>query len=188
MRRPANEVQLADFDRIGVFGASGSGKSTLAKRVADQTERHYLAMDPLNFLPDWVERPLADAEQMLREMVREERWVSDGNYAKLRHIIGPRVQLVIWLDYSFARVLWQLLLRTVVRSAKKEELWPGCRETWRMSFFSRESILLWMIKTHGRKRRELRSLEGRPEWDNITVVSFRNPNQTDRWLLQNGLK
>lgn len=187
MRKPADEVRLADFDRIGTFGASGAGKSTLAIRIAAQTGRDYVSMDPLNFLPNWIEKPVSDSEVELRELVAGDCWVTDGNFGKLRHVTGPRMQLAIWLDYSFMRVFWQLLRRTISRAWTQEELWPGCRESFRMSFFSKESILLWMIKTHKKKHRQLLKIDNAPDWSHIVVISFRKPNELDCWLKANGV-
>jgi hypothetical protein len=46
-----------------------------------------------------------------------------------------------------------LLRRTARRIVTREDLWgTGNRETALRSFFSRQSILLWALKTHRRNR------------------------------------
>ena len=46
-------------------------------------------------------------------------------------------------------VMSRLVRRTVKRVATREELWgTGNRETIANTFFSRDSILLWALKTH----------------------------------------
>ncbi len=40
-----------------------------------------------------------------------------------------------------------MLWRTFRRSARREELWNGNRESFRIAF-SRESIVLWVLRTH----------------------------------------
>jgi hypothetical protein len=52
------------------------------------------------------------------------------------------VDLVVWVDYSF----WRTLARRSVarlRASRRQELWPGTGncETFRRSFFSRDSII-----------------------------------------------
>jgi hypothetical protein len=51
----------------------------------------------------------------------------------------------IWLRLPFRVVFTRLLRRTVTRAWRKEELWNGNRESFRMSFASRDSILLWGV-------------------------------------------
>ena len=47
----------------------------------------------------------------------------------------------------------RLTRRTLRRSLTREELWgTGNRESLGRSFFSRQSILLWALKTHRRNR------------------------------------
>ena len=82
----------------------------------------------------------------------EEGWVCDGNYGGVRELVLARAETVIWLRLPFHVVYWRLLTRTIVRSLRREELWNGNRESFRMAFFSRESILLWGI-THWRAHR-----------------------------------
>ena len=62
------------------------------------------------------------------------------------------------LDLSLARVMWQVGWRTWWRATSGQTLWHGNRESWRKALFSRESIVLWALTTHGRKRREFAAL------------------------------
>jgi hypothetical protein len=51
-----------------------------------------------------------------------------------------------------------------------------------MSLLSRESILLWAIKTHRRRHREYSELLARPENKHLVVVRLRCPREAARWL------
>ncbi len=82
---------------------------------------------------------------------------------------------MVWLDYRFGRVFLQLLRRTVRRSLRREELWSGNRESLRKALLSRDSILLWAIRTHARRKREYPELLARPEHAHLTVVRLRSP-------------
>ncbi len=58
-----------------------------------------------------------------------------------------------------------------------EELWGGNRETWRGTFFSRESLFLWALKTHRpRRARYEERLAG------YNVVRLRSASETEAWL------
>jgi hypothetical protein len=103
--------------------------------------------------------------------------------------VWSRADAVVFLDYSFFRVLWQLILRTFQRSLRLEVLWSGNRESLGRSLFSRDSILLWMLSTYHRRRKEYRALFSGKSWKHIQVLQFSNPGETSRWLksLENGL-
>ena len=111
-------------------------------------------------------------------------WVVDGNYSRtVRH--NPRwdrAQTVVWLDYAFLVCGWRLLRRTVLRVAKREELWHGNRETFRHSFAGRDSILLWFLRTFRRRRRQYEAAMADPANAHLTFVRLRSPREAARWL------
>lgn len=119
---------------------------------------------------------------LVEERTREGAWVVDGNYSKLRDIVWARADTVVWLDYGFPRAFGQLLWRTIRRSVTGEELWQGNRESFRRAFFLRDSILLWAIRTHRRRRRLYPRLLARPENAHLRLVRLRSPRDARRWL------
>ena len=168
--------------RIVVVGTTGSGKTTVAAAIAARLGIPHIEMDALFWRPGWSETP---DEQLFPEVDRcTERasWVLDGNYSRTRPITWPKADTIVWLDYSFPRVFGQLLRRTIRRASTREPLWEGCIEDWRTSFFSRESILLWCLQTHWKRRRSYPRILSRPEHAHLQVVRLRTPRETQRWL------
>lgn len=168
--------------RISVVGTSGSGKTTVGRAIADRLGIPFVELDALAWLPGWTDRPLAELRELVEERTRGPAWVVDGNYSKVRDLVWGRADTVVWLDYPFRRVFGQLLRRTLRRALRREELWNGNRESIRMSFFSRESILLWAIRTHRRRKREYPELLARSEHTRLRVIRLRSPAETRRWL------
>jgi hypothetical protein len=76
-------------------------------------------------------------------------WVCDGNYHMVRDLVLSHADAVVWLKLPFRVVYPRLVWRTVSRAWNKQELWNTNRESWRLSFTSKDSILLWGI-THWR--------------------------------------
>ena len=97
-----------------------------------------------------------------------------GNYLGVRPLIWSRADTLIWLDLPFSLVLWRTFTRTLKRAITQEELWNGNRESWRMGFFSRESVLVWLFQTFWRRRREHAELVQRPEYAHLRVICVRN--------------
>jgi len=168
--------------RIHVVGTTGSGKTTTAKLLAERLGLTRIELDALFWKPNWGKTPDDEFLPAVDEVTRGGNWVLDGNYSRTRSIVWPRTDTIIWLDYSFPRVFGQLLWRTIHRSATREELWEGCRERFRISFFSADSILLWCLKTYGRHRRNYRKLFQQSEHGHIAVLRFRSPRQFQQWF------
>ena len=79
-------------------------------------------------------------------------------------------------------VMWRLVRRTVQRAATKAELWnTGNRESFRNAFLSRQSILLWALKTH-RRNRERYAAECGSLAKEKRIVRLQNKRDVDRFV------
>jgi len=138
--------------RVLVVGTSSVGKTAFAKRLA----------------ATWnLPRPA---------------WVADGNYGSVREHLWPKATQIIWLNYSLPVNLWRGLRRSVRRSFTGEDLWHGNRESFKRTFMSKESILVWILSTHRRRRLELGELRASERFGRHSWVEFRHPKQAETWL------
>ena len=130
---------------INVVGTSGSGKSTLARRLAHRLELPWIELDRLYWRPNWQGAPDEAFFAAIAAATATPGWVLDGNYNRSRSVKWRAVDLVIWVDYGFWRTLRQAVWRAASRAWRHQELWPGTGncESFRRSFCSRESIILW---------------------------------------------
>src|SRR4029077_3926423 len=88
----------------------------------------------------------------------DDGWIVVGNYGQVRDLVWRPADTLIWLDLPLPLVMSRLVRRTGHLGATRQELWgTGNRETFRSAFFSRQSILLWALKTHRRNRRRFGS-------------------------------
>jgi adenylate kinase family enzyme len=141
------------MQRVVVFGTTGSGKSTLAERLAAQTGLRVVELDALFWGRDWQPAPLELFRHRVERETRDGGWIVVGNYGQVRDLVWQPADTLVWLDLPLSLVMWRLLRRTLRRVATREELWgTGNRETIQNSFLSRQSILLWALKTHHRNR------------------------------------
>lgn len=168
--------------RISVVGTTGSGKTTTARQIAQLLKIPHVELDDLHWGPDWTPTPLQVFRARVADAVKDDDWVVDGNYSKARDIVWDRAEVVVWLDYALPVIMWQLIRRTLRRSVSQEELWNNNRESLRQALFSRESILLWALKTHHRRRREYLALLEKPEHGHLTAVRLSSPQATEAWL------
>jgi adenylate kinase family enzyme len=164
-----------------VIGTSGSGKTTLARRVAERLELPHVELDALHWDPGWTEAPLELFRERVDRALEAESWVVDGNYGRARDLVWGRAELLVWLDYSLQVTLNRVCRRTLSRIYRREVLWNGNREEW-VHFFSRESLLLFVLKTHHARRRRITALLRDPEWSHLEVIHHRRPSECEAWL------
>jgi hypothetical protein len=106
--------------------------------------------------------------------------VADGGYhGKLGDLVLEQADLVVWLDPPLPTVVRRLGSRTLRRIRAREELWGGNRETWRGAILSRNSLLLWALKTHLPRRRRYEQRLARYD-----TVRLRSSAEAEAWLAE----
>ena len=180
--RPVHNEPIDYGQRISVVGTTGCGKTTVARELSRFLNLPHIELDALYWDENWTGVSDSVFEERVRAAVEGERWVIDGNYSRIRHLVWGRAQTVVFLDYTFGIVFWQLLKRTFRRSFSGEVLWSGNRESFSKSILSRDSILLWMLQTYRRRRRNYAKYFQWAKYAHLQVVHLRNPQMTEAWL------
>lgn len=135
--------------KVCIYGPSGSGKTTVGSRLAALLGVPFVELDAIfHSRPGWVDLSRGEFREAVTSRLAEfpDGWVIDGNYSAVRDLILPHADSVIWLRLPWRVVYPRLLWRTVSRMFTREVLWGVNRESFRLSFLSRDSILLWGIK------------------------------------------
>jgi adenylate kinase family enzyme len=171
-----------EMNRVAVIGTSGSGKTTFARALAYKIGCHHIELDALHWEPNWVEAPTEVLKARVELATRSKCWVADGNYSKVREIVWGRADTVVWLDFPFYIVLWRLTRRTLMRAFLRKELWSGNRENLRTQFFTRDSLFLWILKTHWRHQKSYPQEFELPKNAHLRIVRLRSPRDAELWL------
>ena len=169
--------------RVAVFGTTGSGKSWLAERLAERAGLRVVELDALFWGRDWQPAPVDLFRHRVERETSDDGWIVVGNYGQVRDLVWRPADTLVWLDLPLPVVMSRLLRRTVKRAVTREELWgTGNRETLSNAFLSRNSILLYALKTHRRNRerfaQECEALAGEKR-----VVGGRRPRDIERFVL-----
>ena len=141
-----------------------------------------MELDAVHWLPNWVERPNDEFREIVDEATTVERWVADGNYSYAQDIIWDRATAVVWLNYSFPLVWYRAFTRTIARSVTGRELFSGNKESLRKAFFSRDSILLWVLTTYFPRRKRYREIFDSGEYPHLNFIEFRRSRDAERFL------
>jgi adenylate kinase family enzyme len=168
--------------RIAIWGTSGSGKTTLARELSRRLNVPHIELDALYWEPSWTPAARDVFRQRVADAVGREAWVLCGGYASVRDLVLARADTAIWLDYPMRIVFLRVLRRTLRRSWTREELWSGNRESLRITFCSKNSLLLWVVNTWRRRRRDYPKLLKSDACRHLKVVRFRSPREAQAWL------
>jgi adenylate kinase family enzyme len=171
-----------EMTRVVVIGTSCVGKTTFAQALARVLSFPHVELDALYWQPNWIPRPSEEFRALTAQALSQDRWVTDGNYGVVRDLVWSRATTVIWLNYGFPTVLWRAVTRTLRRVLTREELFSANRESLRMAFFSRESILWWVLTTFHRRRKQYRVLFDRRTSPQLVYVELRNPSEAKHFL------
>jgi adenylate kinase family enzyme len=161
-----------------VASASGNGKTTLGRELARRLRVPFVELDSLVHGPGWIETADDDLRAQLEPVVVSEGWVIDGTYQrKVGDLVLDSADVVVWLDLPIRVWLPRLIRRTWRRVRGREELWNGNTESLASAVWGRESLFVWAMRTHFRRRREWPQALG-----HLRVIRLRTPGEVERFL------
>lgn len=162
--------------KIMIIGYSGSGKSTLAARIAKAKELPVLHLDQVHFLDGWKERNRTDALNIVKEVLAEDSWVIDGNYAKFYHQERlEQADKIIFMNFS----RWDCLRRVRRRyqqykGTTRPDMAAGCEEKLDFEF-------VWWILYQGRTKKKQEFQEIMEQYSEKMVL-LRNQAELDEFV------
>lgn len=167
------------MQRILVGGSSGAGKSTMARLLAARLDLRYVEVDSLFHGAGWTQR--AEFVDDIAAVTAGDRWVIDHDYEVARHVVWPRLDTFVWLDYPRWVTEWRVVRRSIVRGALRRELWNGNRESLRNMVRNPEHPVQWSWRHHAATRAHLEAWTARAEVGHVRVVRLRTPAEARRW-------
>jgi adenylate kinase family enzyme len=169
--------------RVAMMGISGGGKTTLGKQLAARLGVPFIEIDAHQHGPDWKQATPEELRVSVSAALdaAPDGWVADGNYyTPLGGTVLDRADTVVHLDPSLPRAFGRVVWRTTWRSVLRRELWNGNRETFRLAFFSRDSLPLWVLTQHGHFRRRIPEIAALHP--HLQVVRIATRREADAWL------
>jgi adenylate kinase family enzyme len=161
-----------------IASASGNGKTTLGRELARRLDLPFLELDALVHGPGWQQTPDAELRALVEPIVRSSGWVIDGTYQhKLGNLVLAAADQIVWLDLPIRVWLVRLLRRTARRVRNDEPLWNDNRESWLSALWGRESLLVYALRSHVRRRRAWPG-----ELAGLPVVRLRTQTEINRFL------
>ncbi len=174
-----------------ILVAGHGGKSTLAKALAARNGLPYVELDALSHQPNWVETPKDEFRRLVSDALAEnsDGWVIDGNYANdLKGMVAEQADTIVYVNMPYSLMMWRIFWRTVARARDKKLICGENVETWRKAFFSRDSLLWFLIKArknfYGRRTERLRSWA---EESGVPVIELNSRGALNDFYKERGL-
>jgi adenylate kinase family enzyme len=173
---------------VSVVGSSGAGKTTLGRALAARLEVPFLELDSVYHQPGWTPLETDEYRRRVGAFVDEhpDGWVVDGNYSAVRDVVWASADTVVWFDLPRARVMRQVIVRTLRRKVTREELWNGNREPLGNMTARRmeDNIVLWSWKRHPVLRERYAAAAGDPAWAHLRFVRIGRDADRDALLAE----
>lgn len=180
------QAHISDFataKHILVLGVTGAGKSTAVRRIAAHKGMQVIDFDEIRWEPGdqkpWTPRPVNEQQALIDWATDAERWVMAAVGGSTEEIVLPKVDLIIYLDYSPAVTLTRLLRRTARRVVLKEKCCNGNVESL-PNLVGKDAIIFWWFKTFRQRHRAALKVVADPNLPK--TLRLTNPRQLDLLL------
>lgn len=123
------------MNRVIIIGCGGSGKSTLARNLSKKTSLPVIHLDKIFWKEGWVNISREEFNTFLKEELKKDKWIIDGNYDRTLKERLKACDTVIYLDYSRITCIYGVIKRTLLNYGKvRPDMSEGCPERFDMEF------------------------------------------------------
>jgi adenylate kinase family enzyme len=127
---------MGPMRRIAIIGSTATGKSTLARRLGLLLGLPVYHLDALFWRPGWIPTPDDEWEEVLRQILRGDHWIVDGNFTSSIRERLEAADTILFLD------LPRWISIAAVTRRRIEQLWhlppgvaAGCEPMFNLRLF-----------------------------------------------------
>ncbi|MGH1283966.1 DNA topology modulation protein [Bacillus toyonensis] len=162
--------------KIILIGSGGSGKSTLAKQLGNKLNIKVHHLDALFWKANWEGVPREEQRKVQKNLIKEEKWIIDGNYGRTMDLRLNAADTIIFLDIHRTICVYRAFKRIVqYRNKTRPDMGAGCEERLDLQFFK------WIWEYPNKKKpailKRLDQLSKGKE-----VIILKSPNKVKRFL------
>jgi adenylate kinase family enzyme len=165
--------------RIIVIGNCGAGKSRFAVELGRKFRLPVIHLDKLYWKEGWVRTPKDEWEKLQLRIIKEEKWIIDGNYKSTMEMRMNAAGTIIFLDFPKWLCMYRAIKRRLInRKIPRPDIPQELNERITANFVK------WIL-TYPRKN-VYKKLEGLKEKKRIIVMH--NPKELARFLTDSILR
>ncbi|KHF39913.1 topology modulation protein [Halalkalibacter okhensis] len=118
------------MNRIMVMGVSaGVGKSTFARKLGRLIKTEVYHLDKLYWKPNWVEASLEEFSAKQQAIVKQDKWIIDGNYSNTYDIRMKYCDTIIYIELPLYVCLYRVYKRWLTNIGRTRiDMGVGCNE------------------------------------------------------------
>ena len=167
------------MDRVAIIGSSGAGKSTLAQQLGESLNIEIIHLDRYFWQSDWREKPRDARIEILKALVRKERWIIEGTYLGSSEPRLNAADTIIFLDIP----PWLCLHRIRQRHNKykgqpRPDLPDGCSDN--LNWICVLKVLVFPFRGRRTIKQKLRSYKSKH------IIWFRSDKEIKDFLAHQG--
>lgn len=175
-------MKIPDLSRTVIVGSSCSGKSTLARTLSRILDQVHIELDELYWDKNWKPRSSEDFRERVSGALPSDRWIVDGNYRVVRDMIWPHATVLIWLNLPLSTVLARGIKRALAHGFSGRVTCGGNHESLYRTFCSSDSILLWILSTFHRRRKDIAHIRDTGQYPALHIVELHSPAEMELFL------
>ena len=162
--------------RIMIIGICGAGKSTLARQLHAKLGLELIHLDQHYWQPNWVEPTKEAWANTVKDLVKRDVWIMDGNFGRTMDIRLERADTIIYLNFPTWLCLWRVLKRVIqYNGTTRPDMTEGCPERWDIGFLW--YILMFKHRIGRRDLKKINTLRGEK-----TVYILKNDREVEGFL------
>jgi adenylate kinase family enzyme len=121
--------------RVAVIGSGGAGKSIFSRELGRRTGLPVIHLDRLFWKPGWVETPDDEWAAIQRDLVKDDRWIMDGNYGGTMGIRLAAADTIVYLDLPRLLCIWNVVRRRFSSARRgRPDMADGLQDKLELSF------------------------------------------------------
>lgn len=162
--------------KILVIGSPGAGKSTLTKKMSQISGIPAIHLDALFWQPHWTETPQTEWLEIVRKIIKNKKWIMDGNFSSSFDIRIPTADLIVFLDFPRWICMWRIFQRVLQNHGKvRYDMGNECPEKWDWEFVK----YVWKFKQNIRPE-NLTKLKQHAA--SKKIITLRKPKEAQEFL------
>jgi adenylate kinase family enzyme len=150
-----------NINKIAVIGCGGAGKSTFSTKLSRIIGIPIYHLDALNWKPGWVPTPKDEWDNIMKNLVKKEEWIIDGNYGSTIDIRLKKADTIIFLNMPTYTCIYRIFKRRIVYNNKsRPDMNEGCPEHLNLDYIKwvwnynreRRNKILEKLKTYSNQK------------------------------------